>query len=160
MRQDCRTANANIISFYTYNACVPVDTFLSTVVSKTVPLLQNKQLNYKQNDIRLAKFRENIRQTLQKNVLLGSPNKLRQICRRNCSPSRFLYFSAKFRNGEGFCNKRNIRHVKQNCCRQAVALKKTPAQNRVVTCVEFERFCKTGTFCKRLTVQAKFHMTK
>lgn len=66
MRQDCRTANANIISFYTYNACVPVDTFLSTVVSKTVPLLQNKQLNYKQNDIRQAKFRENIRQTLQK----------------------------------------------------------------------------------------------
>ena len=50
-----------------------VDTFLSTVVSKTVPLLQNKQLNYKQNDIRQAKFRENIRQSLQKNVLLGSP---------------------------------------------------------------------------------------
>lgn len=35
-----------------------VDTFLSTVVSKTVPLLQNKQLNYPKNDIRLAKFRE------------------------------------------------------------------------------------------------------
>ena len=112
MRQDCRTANANIISFYTYNACVPVDTFLSTVVSKTVPLLQNKQLNYKQNDIRQAKFRENIRQTLQKNVLLGSPQQTPTNLQTELRTDKIFVLFGKFRNGEGFCNKRNIRHVK------------------------------------------------
>lgn len=112
MRQDCRTANANIISFYTYNACVPVDTFLSTVVSKNVPLLQNKQLNYKQNDIRLAKFRENIRRTLQKNVLLGSPEQTPTNLQTELLTVKIFVLFGKFRNGEGFCNKRNIRHVK------------------------------------------------
>lgn len=112
MRQDCRTANANIISFDTYNDCVPVDTFLSTVVSKTVPLLQNKQLNYKQNDIRQAKFRENIRQTLQKNVLLGSPEQTPTNLQTELRTDKIFVLFGKFRNGEGFCNKRNIRHVK------------------------------------------------
>ncbi len=126
MRQDCRTATDDIISFYTYNACVPVDTFLSTVVSKTVPLLQNKQLNYKQNDIRQAKFRENIRQTLQKNVLLGSPEQTPTNLQTELRTVKIFVLFCKFRNGEGFCNKRNIRHVKQIFCRHAVALKKRP----------------------------------
>ena len=117
-------------------------------------LTTNKTTFVKQNSVKISDNH------CKKTYCSAHPNKRRRICRRNCAPTRFLYFSAKFRNGEGFCNKRNIRHVKQNCCRQAVALKKTPAQNRVVTCVEFERFCKAGTFCKRLTVQAKFHMTK
>ena len=133
-----------------------VDTFLSTVVSKTVPLLQNKQLNYKQNDIRQAKFRENIRQTLQKNVLLGSPNKLRQICRRNCAPTRFLYFSAKFRNGEGFCNKRNIRHVKQNCCRQAVALKNHTHKTVLYPALSLNVFARQALSTKDLPYRQNF----
>lgn len=160
MRQDCRTANANIISFYTYNACVPVDTFLSTVVSKTVPLLQNKQLNYKQNDIRLAKFRENIRRTLQK-------KRIARLTRTNADKfadgtahrqdfCTFLQVSQRRR----FLQQAQYPTRKINFLSACRCVEKTPEQNRVVTCVEFERFCKAGTFCKRLTVQAKFHMTK
>ena len=89
-----------------------VDTFLSTVVSKTVPLLQNKQLTYKQNDIRQAKFRENIRQTLQKNVLLGSPQQTPTNLQTELRTDKIFVLFGKFRNGEGFCNKRNILHVK------------------------------------------------
>lgn len=103
-----------------------VDTFLSTVVSKTVPLLQNKQLNYKQNDIRQAKFRENIRQTLQKKRIARLTQQTPTNLQTELLTVKIFVLFGKFCNGEGFCNKRNIRHVKQIFCRHAVALKKRP----------------------------------
>lgn len=160
MRQDCRTANANIISFDTYNDCVPVDTFLSTVVSKTVPLLQNKQLNYKQNDIRQAKFRENIRQSLQKNVLLGSPEQTPTNLQTELRTVKIFVLFGKVSQRRRFLQQAKYPTRKTKLLSACRCVEKTLAQNRVVTCVEFERFCKAGSFCKRLTVQAKFHMTK
>lgn len=136
-----------------------VDTFLSTVVSKTVPLLQNKQLNYKQNDIRLAKFREKSYKHCKKRIA--------RLTRTNAD--KFAYGTA---HRQDFCTFRQVsqrrRFLQQakyptrktNFLPACRCIEKTPEQNRVVTCVEFERFCKAGTFCKRLTVQAKFHMTK
>lgn len=159
MRQDCRTANANIISFYTYNACVPVDTFLSTVVSKTVPLLQNKQLNYKQNDIRLAKFREKSYKHCKKTYCSAHPTNADEFADGTAHRQDFCTFR-QVSQRRRFLQQAQYPTRKINFLSACRCVEKTPEQNRVVTCVEFERFCKAGTFCKRLTVQAKFHMTK
>ena len=102
MRQDCRTANANIISFYTYNACVPVDTFLSTVVSKTVPLLQNKQLNYKQNDIRLAKFREKSYEHCKKTYCSAHPTNSDKFADETAHRQDFCTFRQSFATAKVF----------------------------------------------------------
>ena len=133
-----------------------VDTFLSTVVSKTVPLLQNKQLNYKQNDIRLAKFRENIRQTLQKNVLLGSPEQTPTNLQTELRTVKIFVLFCKFRNGEGFCNKRNIRHVKQNCCRQAVALKNHTHKTVLYPALSLNVFVRQALSTKDLPYRQNF----
>ena len=137
-----------------------VDTFLSTVVSKTVPLLQNKQLNYKQNDIRLAKFRENIRQTLQKKRIARLTQQTPTNLQTKLLTVKIFVLFGKVSQRRRFLQQAQYPTRKTNFLPACRCIEKTPEQNRVVTCVEFERFCKAGTFCKRLTVQAKFHMTK
>ena len=137
-----------------------VDTFLSTVVSKTVPLLQNKQLNYKQNDIRQAKFRENIRQTLQKKRIARLTQQTPTNLQTELLTVKIFVLFGKVSQRLRFLQQAKYPTRKTNFLPACRCIEKTPEQNRVVTCVEFERFCKAGTFCKRLTVQAKFHMTR
>lgn len=137
-----------------------VDTFLYTVVSKTVPLLQNKQLNYKQNDIRQAKFRENIRQTFQKKRIARHTQQTPINLPTELRTDKIFVLFGKVSQRRRFLQQAKYPTRKTNFLPACRCIEKTPEQNRVVTCVEFERFCKAGTFCKRLTVQTKFHMTK
>lgn len=136
-----------------------VDTFLSTVVSKTVPLLQNKQLNYKQNDIRLAKFREKSYEHCKKTYCSAHPTNADEFADGTAHRQDFCTFRQVLQRRR-FLQQAQYPTRKINFLSACRCIEKTPEQNRVVTCVEFERFCKAGTFCKRLTVQAKFHMTK
>ena len=136
-----------------------VDTFLSTVVSKTVPLLQNKQLNYPKNDIRLANFREKSYEHCKKRIARLTQQTPTNLQTELLTVKIFVLFG-KVSQRLRFLQQAKYPTRKTNFLPACRCIEKTPEQNRVVTCVEFERFCKAGTFCKRLTVQAKFHMTK
>ena len=114
-----------------------VDTFLSTVVSKTVPLLQNKQLNYKQNDIRQAKFRENIRQTLQKKRIARLTQQTPTNLQTELLTDKIFVLFGKVSQRRRFLQQAKYPTRKTKLLSASRCVEKTLAQNRFrfVTCV-------------------------